>query len=125
MTTQNTTKLTVILDAVGRTILGEAVESTDPSITPIKNPTILIVQQQQDGRMSIGLHPIIFREFLGDKTSDVVFNYQTASITKSDIDTLDFRLQAQYGQIFNGNNAFVAPSEQPAESSNVINLFDE
>jgi hypothetical protein len=126
MTTENTNKkLIVILDTVGRTILGEAVESQTADLTPIKNPVVLSVQQQPNGQMSIGLHPIFFREFLGDKSSDVVFNYKTSAITTSDVDTLDFRLQSQYSQIFNPANQIVAPTPTADANPSVISLFDE
>jgi hypothetical protein len=126
MTTENTTtKLSVILDTVGRTILGEVLESTDPSITSIKNPVVLALNQQPDGRVSVGLHPILFRDFLADKSSDVVFNYKTSSITTSNVDAIDFRLQAQYSQIFNPENQVVAPNPSGGDNASVINLFDE
>jgi len=126
MTTENTnTKLTVILDTVGRTILGEVLESADPAITPVKNPVVLALNQQPDGRVSVNLHPILFRDFLGDKSADVVFNYKTSGITTSDIDALDFRLKAQYDQIFNPANQVVPPTPTGGDNANVINLFEE
>ena len=129
MTTETTTKkLIVILDPVGRTILGEEASSTKTQVS-IKNPVILhIVPADNEGKMSVQLLPLFFKEFLADKSADVIFSYDTARITKTDIDALDFRLQAQYSQMFNPNNQFVAPQAEPqAEQSqdpSVINLFD-
>jgi len=136
MTTENTTtetaaaNLIVFLDAVGRTILGEKTESAKGSIS-VKNPVILhIVPAGQDGRMSVQLLPLFFREFLVDKTGDVVFTYNTSNVTVTDIDAIDFRLQGQYSQMFNPNNQFVTGGPAPqspdnGEAPKVVNLFDE
>jgi hypothetical protein len=129
MTTETTKKLTVILDPVGRTIVGE--ETTSPKgHLSIKNPVILhIVPADNQGKMSVQLLPLFFREFLADKSSDVTFTYDATKIAKTDIDALDFRLQAQYSQMFNPNNQFVT-NDQPVQEDNanndstVINLFD-
>jgi hypothetical protein len=123
---ETTTTLTTILDAVGRTILGEHVaDKSNDTVLALKNPVVLnVVQQDNSGRMSVQLLPIFFREFLPDKTGDIVFLYKKASITETDIEAIDFRLTAQYSQMFNKNNVFVPPT--PKEDNNsVINLFDE
>lgn len=123
-----TATLTVILDSVGRTILGEAATSTDATKIAIKNPVVLhVIPADNQGKMSVQLLPIFFREFLGDKTGDVTVTYDVTRISTTDIDALDFRLQAQYAQMFNKSNSFVTPASQPANGSNqsVINLFDE
>jgi hypothetical protein len=127
MTTNNTTQLTVILDAVGRTILGEKVETTDSTVLSLKNPVILhIVPADNNGKMSVQLLPLFFREFLSDKTSDVVFTYDSSRVTTTDIENIDFRLQAQYTQMFNPQNGFLTPDSDPAqESPSVVKLFDE
>jgi UDP:flavonoid glycosyltransferase YjiC (YdhE family) len=130
MTTETTTnKLIVILDTIGRTILGEKTESPVGFIN-IKNPVILhIVPADNNGKMSVQLLPLFFREFLADKTGDVTLTYQADKVTTTDIDALDFRLQGQYSQMFNPQNAFVAPdtNASPAsdEAPKVVNLFDE
>lgn len=126
-------KLILFLDPVGRNILGEEVSSTDESSKNqllIKNPVILHVADSGGGKMSVQLLPLFFREFLADKTSDVVFYYQKNKITTTDINVFDFRLQAQYNQIFSKQSVFVnsqETTEQPPQqaSSGVINLFDE
>jgi hypothetical protein len=130
MTTENTitSTLTVILDAVGRTILGQPVEAAKGKLA-LKNPVILhVVPADNQGKMSVQLLPLFFREFLADKTGDVVVTYETNRVSPTDIDALDFRLQAQYNQMFNKENAFVPPqAEQPTSGAaeQVINLFDE
>jgi hypothetical protein len=133
MSNTNNIKLTVFLDYLGRNVLGELVESNDKAIR-VKNPVILHVPPASDGsgRMSVQLYPIFFREFLADKTEDVVFSFLKDKITESSIEALDFRLQAQYAHMFNKNNEFgtlpAAPQQQqPQEEKKeeVIKLFDE
>jgi hypothetical protein len=130
MSNTTTPTLTVILDSVGRTILGESATSTDAAKIAIKNPVVLhVIPADNQGKMSVQLLPIFFREFLGDKTGDVTVTYDTARVSTTDIDALDFRLQAQYAQMFNKGNSFVTPASQPTNgggsNQSVINLFDE
>lgn len=137
MNTENKNGLVIILDAIGRTILGEtsSEKSTEETLA-IKNPVILHVVDTGGGRMSIQLLPLFFREFLADKTGDVIFSYKKNNVTLSDIDALDFRLQAQYSQMFNKNNNYVTPTpqaqqqmqqapQQNEQAQSVVNLFDE
>jgi hypothetical protein len=134
MSTENK-KLVVILDQIGRTVLGESVccdkSCKEDGFLKLKNPVILhIVPADNQGKMSVQLLPLFFREFLADKTGDVVFNFEKSKIITTDIDALDFRLQGQYTQMFNPQNAFVGNGEQPAspntgEAPKVVDLFDE
>jgi hypothetical protein len=123
--------LILVLDAVGRSVLGERVESPDDKTISIKNPVILhVIPQDNQGRMSVQLLPIFFREFLADKSGDSVFHYKKSLVTESSIDAFDFRLHAQYAQMFNKNNSFAGaqpsqPQAQQGENTSVINLFDE
>lgn len=133
MTTENTnttTKLTVFLDTVGRTVLGEEITSSDSSLLSVKNPVIIeTVPVDNAGKMSIRLLPIFFKGFLADQSKDVVISYNRSVISVTDIDALDFRLQAQYTQMNNPNNSFVSQetssSTGDSTSKNVINLFDD
>lgn len=135
MSDTNTTNQNIVafLDTIGRTIFGTKDEnlSTD-SVLAVKNPVVLNVSQQdQQGRMSVQVIPLFIREFLAEKTADVTFFYKTSNITLTDITAFDFRLQAQYAQLFNPSNIFVPPNAggvtpaTPAEGNSVINLFDE
>ena len=127
--TNNTKVPTIFLDRVGRTIMGNAVDQTCDNILRIENPVVIIVGGDNTGKMSVQLFPLFFREFLADKNSDVHFNFNKSDITMSNIDAIDFRLQAQYTQMFSKNNTFVQQGEQPpAEQQSkekVVNLFDE
>ena len=133
MSTQ-TPKLAIFLDAVGRTILG-TVSEADSSEThlAVTNPVVLhVVPQDQTGKMAVQLLPIFFKEFLAAKEEGVTFKYNRSSISESNISTIDFRLNAQYTQMFNPQNTFITSDQNPANSTNqaqkndsVINLFDE
>jgi hypothetical protein len=123
MSETTNTKIVVFLDYVGRTILGElSKETTD--VLSVRNPVILHVVPAEGGRMSIQLLPLFFREFLGEKTGDIVFDYNKKQITTTDVEVLDFRLNAQYTQMFNKNNLFTE-QQNSQESPSVVKLFDE
>jgi hypothetical protein len=126
--TQTNKKIVVFLDYVGRTILGE-LSSEDENKLNVKNPVVLSTSPTPDNRMSIQLFPLFFREFLAEKEADVVLSYNKETITTTDIEAIDFRLQAQYAQIFNNSNVY-APSNQGIatpenKGPDVIKLFDE
>jgi hypothetical protein len=118
----NESNLVIFLDSIGRSILGEKVKSTETNLV-VKNPVILHIVPDNSGRMSVQLMPLFFREFLADKNEDVQFYFQLEKIVESDIKSLDFRLQAQYNQLFNKNSVFVPPQEE--SSDKVVKLFDE
>jgi hypothetical protein len=130
MSNENKSKMSLFLDPVGRTILGEDVsDETDNNFFKVKNPVLIIINGDKTGKMSVQLFPLFFREFLADKESDVVLSYKKDNITFTNIETLDFRLQSQYSQMFNKNNVFVPPTGQATPQQDtggdVINLFDE
>ena len=128
MNNETKPKMTLFLDPVGRTILGEDVSEGSADFK-VKNPVLIIINGDKTGKMSVQLFPLFFREFLADKESDVVLTYQRDRITFTNIETLDFRLQSQYTQMFNKNNMFVPPTPEgnpaQAQGNEVINLFDE
>lgn len=132
MSTENT-KLTIFLDTVGRTILGTVseAESTETHLA-VTNPVVLhVVPQDQSGRMAVQLLPIFFKEFLAAKDEGITFKYNRSGISESDISTIDFRLNAQYTQMFNPQNTFITADQNPTnQASNqkgesIVNLFDE
>ena len=131
----STKKLVIFLDSIGRNILAEYnPDKTTVEVLAVKNPVILHIQTDHTQRMSVQLLPILFREFLADKDGDADFFYLRNNITETDPDTLviDFRLMAQYSQLFGKSNLFVppeqqAPAQEPAKenSPKIVNLFDE
>ena len=122
---ENQNKIVVFFDAVGRTILGEKLEDkTTKDILAIKNPAVVhIMPNQQTGQLQLQILPLFFKEFLAEKDAGTIWNYTRANITEASDVTFDFKLEAQYRQIF-ANVPAPAP-QQPQGSPEVIRLFDE
>lgn len=118
-------KIVVFFDQVGRTILGERIDDkTTDDVLTVKNPAVVhIMPNQQTGQLQLQILPLFFKEFLADKDSGTVWNYIRANITEAVDVTFDFKLEAQYRQIFS-NTPAPAP-QQPQGSPEVIKLFDE
>ena len=118
-------KIVVFFDTVGRTILGERLEDkTTDKVLAIKNPAVVhIMPNQQTGQLQLQILPLFFKEFLADKDTGTVWNYNRQNITEAVDVTFDFKLEAQYRQIFASGPA-PAP-QQPQGSPEVIKLFDE
>ena len=118
-------KIVVFFDSVGRTILGEKiVDKTTDKVLAIKNPAVVhIMPNQQTGQLQLQILPLFFKEFLADKDIGTVWNYNRDNITEAVDVTFDFKLEAQYRQIF-ANVPAPAP-QQPQGSPEVIKLFDE
>jgi hypothetical protein len=122
---ENQNKIVVFFDTVGRTILGEKLEDkTTDKVLSIKNPAVVhIMPNQQTGQLQLQILPLFFKEFLADKDTGTVWNYNRENITEAVDVTFDFKLEAQYRQIFASGPA-PAP-QQPQGQSEVIKLFDE
>lgn len=123
MSDQN--KIVVFLDSVGRTVLGEKIESkTTEEILAVKNPAVVhILPNQQTGQLQLQILPLFFKEFLADKNEGTVWSYKRKNITEGIDIVFDFKLEAQYRQIFAPAPA-PAPQQQQG-SPEVIKLFDE
>ena len=100
--------LSVFIDNIGRTILGETVSDTKTTLE-IKNPAIVHVQpNQQTGQISVQLVPVFFKEFqAGDKNDSTWVWLKSNLVTAKDVD-LDDRLKQQYTNMF---SAIVAPPQ--------------
>jgi hypothetical protein len=118
-------KIVVFFDSVGRTILGERLDDkTTNEVLTIKNPAVVhIMPNQQSGQLQLQILPLFFKEFLADKDTGTVWNYSRANITEAVDVTFDFKLEAQYRQIFAAGPA--SAPQQPQGSPEVIKLFDD
>lgn len=129
----NTPKLITFLDSLGRTIIGEHFsEKSDATHLAVQNPVIVhIVPVGNNGQMTVQLLPVFFREFLADKTEDTVWRYNRSALTESDDVVFDFKLTAQYQQMFSKTGLIIPPGSgeiTPAtqsEAESVVKLFDE
>ena len=123
--------LSVFIDNIGRTILGETVSDTKTTLE-IKNPAIVHVQpNQQTGQISVQLVPVFFKEFqAGDKNDSTWVWLKSNLVTAKDVN-LDDRLKQQYTNMF---SAIVAPSQPQLAGASagaggdtppVVKLFDD
>lgn len=127
---ENKNPFVVFFDSVGRTILGERVDSeTTKDTLVIKNPAVVhILPNQQTGQLQLQILPLFFKEFLADKNEATYWNYNKKQITECKEIAFDFKLQVQYQQLFTPGQT---PVSQPAsdasagQAPDVIKLFDE
>lgn len=127
-------ELVVFLDTLSRTILGEADQSksTDAKLA-VKNPVILdIVPNPQTNQLQLRMIPVIFREFQAAKDEHVVWFFNRDSIVENEGFELEFRIKAQYQQMFSnlvlpntGAGNIAAPQGAQAPAGDVIKLFDD
>ena len=117
-------KIVVFFDSVGRTILGEKIETeTNETTLAIKNPAVVhIMPNQQTGQLQLQILPLFFKEFLADKDSGTLWKYNRKNITEAVDVVFDFKLEAQYRQIFTSTPT---PQQDVQQSPEVIKLFDE
>jgi len=116
--------LSIFLDQVGRTVIGEILtdESTD-TILAVKNPAVVAVAQQQTGQISLQILPLFFKEFLADKSDSTVWYYKKENIVPCKTMLLDFKLNAQYQQLFTNIQQPQQPATPP--QTDVVKLFDD
>lgn len=124
----NNKKLVAFFDSVSRTIIGEEVENTEKTLT-VKDPAVLHLQPNpQTGQLSLQILPLFFKEFLADKSDDVVVEFSKSSITQVKEPVLDFKIIAQYEQIMSlasqPQPSQPVPGQQPS-NEDVVKLFDD
>lgn len=113
-------KITTFIDHIGRTIIGEEVESNDATLT-VKNPAIIHVQPTQQGQLNVQTIPLYFREFVSDrnKNAGTTWKFNKATIVAGlDVEN-DARLLEQYNKLFS------TVAATGGDDQKVIKLFDE
>ncbi len=75
---------------------------------------------------------MLFKEFLGSKDENATFTYHKNNIAILDKTVFDFKLYAQYTQMFSSDPSQIAPQNAPQNAPQqaggqpeVIKLFDE
>ena len=121
-----TNKLTLFVDLVGRTIIGNLV-SQDSTTIKLENPAIIHIQPVQSktpgqGQVQVQVLPYLLPEFISAdvRKEPVVWSFSVLSINVPDNLTVDKQLVAQYDRLFNPS-----PIVTPQNSGQIINLFDE
>jgi hypothetical protein len=91
-------KHTVIIDQIGRTILGVQTGDTENTLT-LSNPIILHFQPSQNGQLELQVYPLFFFELLNKDTRDKnSWTYSKTAITMSNVE-LNPEILARYEQI--------------------------
>jgi len=124
--------LRVIVDAAGRTILGEHEKETKDNIV-LKNPATLFIQpNQQTGQLAVQLIPFFFREFVEESSrpDGLCWTFNKTGTCYTDKFDLDERLYSQYEKMMtkeaNSNPATVEEFEGAASKrAKEVKLFDE
>lgn len=108
----------LIIDQIGRNILGKEVSNTDTEIT-LHNPIILHFQPSANGQLELQVFPLFFFELLDkDNRDQNSWTYAKSAIAVSDA-KLSSDLLARYTAI----NTPKAPAPAPANSK-VISIDD-
>ena len=118
--------LKIIIDQVGRTIIGELADETDESFV-LKNAATIYVQPNEAGQLQVQTIPLFFKEFLtlAGRESGALFTYPKNAVTDTDTgNLLDSKLVNQYEKIVDNLSAPEAETETPPEGD-VVKLFDE
>lgn len=113
-------KHVVIIDNIGRNIIGKLVNETDTALT-LHNPVIMFVQPDQSGQIQVQSFPVFFFEFINKEfRGQNNWTYQKANITTSDV-VLDDRILTQYEKI---NTPPVEPQATPSSSPKIVSIDD-
>jgi hypothetical protein len=89
----------VILDQIGRTVLGKVVSENSDTLV-LDNPIIIHTQIDESGRIvKVDSYPILFFEFIDKNSRDTnTWTYRKSSIVVSDA-ILDSKILSQYEKI--------------------------
>lgn len=108
----------VIIDQIGRNIIGKLVGETDSTLT-LHNPVIVFVQPEQSGQIQVQSFPVFFFEFIDKEfRGQNNWTYNKANIVVSDV-VLDARILAQYDKI---NTPPVESEAVPSSSPKVVSI---
>jgi hypothetical protein len=111
-------KHVVIIDQIGRNIIGNLVGETDTTLT-LHNPVIVFIQPEQSGQIQVQSFPVFFFEFINKEfRGQNNWTYQKANITTSDV-VLDERILAQYEKI---NTPPLEPQVISSASPKVVSI---
>lgn len=115
--------LTTFIDHIGRTMIGEVVESSSSEThLVVKNPAIVHVQPVgPNSQLSVQVIPLYFREFVSEKNKvdGTLWSFPRVSIVLGINVENDGRLVGQYGQVFN-----TQPQPPTQTEPKIVKLFD-
>lgn len=112
-------KHTVIIDQIGRTILGIESSNTSSELT-LDNPIIVHFQPAQNGQLELQLFPLFFFELLDKASRDKnSWTYNKSAITVSNIE-LNADILSRYAAI----NTPQEPKVEAQSNPKVISIND-
>ena len=112
-------KHTVIIDQIGRTVLGVQASETDTELT-LNNPIILHFQPAQNGQLELQVFPLFFFELLDkEKRDQNQWTYTKSAIAVSNVE-LNKDILSRYEAI----NTPPAPKPEVANNPKVISIDD-
>jgi|TARA_R110002110_G_scaffold7140_1_gene36237 hypothetical protein len=95
----NKDKHVVIIDHIGRTILGKQTEFDEETELTIDNPVILHCQPQENGQLEVQTFPLFFFEFIDKSAREHnSWTFQRSNIVVSNV-VLNPDIIAQYAKI--------------------------
>lgn len=128
----NDTKLTVFVDSVGRTIIGDEVSRSKTSLV-VKSPAIIhVVPNPQTGQITVQLLPYFFKEFTKDGVGggEATWTFNLSGLVMSEGVELDDKLVNQYKNVYSPIVTPDAGLGAPVGAgvggdSKVVKLFDD
>ena len=124
MSDKNKADINILVDSVGRTIVGK-INETETSVD-VENPTVVNIEVKQDtGQIAVQLIPYIFKEFVSADGRDkpVTWSFPKNLVVVNKDLKVDNQLIQQYQNVFNAPAP--APAPAPAAEPEVVKLFDE
>ena len=118
--------LTIFVDQVGRTVIGELSEETDATVV-LKNPCTIFVQPNETGQLQVQTVPMFFREFLTveGREAGTFWTFNKNNIVQSTCaDHLDEKLINQYNAIITTFEQADVQTESD-DGPEVVELFDD
>ena len=118
--------LTIFVDNIGRTVMGELDKDTETELV-VANPAIIhVVPNQQTGQISVQLLPFFFKEFTKPTEGPAKWTFNKANLTMATGITLDDKIVVQYDGLY---SPIVTPNSSPVVApggdSKVVKLFDD
>lgn len=119
---EETQQLKVIIDSIGRYIIGEAVSATETTLS-LKFPIILhVAPNPQTNQLQIQTFPLFFGEFVDSNARDTnVWIFSRGSIVESNL-VLDSKIVQQYNNLANPSS-IITPSG--SGDPTIVRLFED
>lgn len=126
MSNKNKADINILVDSVGRTIVGK-INETKTSVD-VENPTVVNIEvKQETGQIAVQLIPYIFKEFVSANNRDkpVTWSFpKNLVVVNKDLE-VDNQLIQQYENVFNPPPVAAPAAPAPAAEPEVVKLFDE